>query len=117
MFVVRTAGTCPTPDGALTEPVFTAWRARPTGPGTAARVHDLREIVDAILHANRAGIPWEYLPHDFPPHKTVYDYYAKWEADGTTQEGHDLLRDKSRRAHGRDAHPTRRLRSGMGSPF
>ncbi|BAC68399.1 putative secreted protein [Streptomyces avermitilis MA-4680 = NBRC 14893] len=46
------------------------------GPGTAARVHDLREIVNAILYVNRTGIPWEYLRHDFPPFKTVYDYYA-----------------------------------------
>ena len=91
---------------ALIEPVFTAWRARRTGPGTAARVHHLREIVNAILYVNRTGIPWEYLPHDFPPYKTVYDYYAKWEADGTTQQVHDLLRDKTRRAHGRSAEPT-----------
>ncbi|MGQ4400115.1 IS5 family transposase [Streptomyces hayashii] len=91
---------------ALIEPVFTAWRARRTGPGTAARVHDLREIVNAILYVNRTGIPWEYLPHDFPPYKTVYDYYAKWEADGTTQQVHDLLRDKTRRFHGRRAEPT-----------
>ncbi len=91
---------------ALIEPVFTAWRARRTGPGTTARVHDLREIVNAILYVNRTGIPWEYLPHDFPPFKTVYDYYAKWEADGTTQQVHDLLRDKTRRAQGRSAEPT-----------
>jgi transposase len=91
---------------ALIEPVFTAWRARRTGPGTAARVHDQREIVNAILYVNRTGIPWEYLPHDFPPCKTVYDYYAKWEADGTTQQVHDLLRDKTRRAHGRSPQPT-----------
>ncbi|MFF3373772.1 IS5 family transposase [Streptomyces sp. NPDC002680] len=91
---------------ALIEPVFTAWRARRTGPGTAARVHDLREIVNAILYVNRTSIPWEYLAHDFPPHKTVYDYYAKWETDGTTQQVHDLLRDKIRRAHGRRAEPT-----------
>ncbi|MEW2079585.1 IS5 family transposase, partial [Streptomyces sp. NPDC013433] len=91
---------------ALIEPVFTAWRARRTGPGTAARVHDLREIVNAILYVNRTGIPWEYLPHDFPPYKTVYDYYAKWEADGTTQQVHDLLRDKTRRSHGRSTQPT-----------
>ncbi|WP_215451738.1 IS5 family transposase [Streptomyces sp. ATCC 21386] len=91
---------------ALIEPVFAAWRARRTGPGTAARVHELREIVNAILYVNRTGIPWEYLPHDFPPYKTVYDYYAKWEADGTTQQVHDLLRDKTRRAHGRIAEPT-----------
>ncbi|MEW1649085.1 IS5 family transposase [Streptomyces sp. NPDC091219] len=91
---------------ALIEPVFTAWRARRIGPGTAARVHALREIVNAILYVNRTGIPWEYLPHDFPPYKTVYDYYAKWEADGTTEQVHNLLRDKTRRACGRSAEPT-----------
>ncbi|WP_399081992.1 alpha/beta fold hydrolase [Streptomyces sp. BBFR2] len=63
-----------------------------SGTGTAARAHDLREIVNAILYVNRTGIPWEYLPHDFPPFKTVYDDYAKWEADGTTEQIHDLLR-------------------------
>ncbi|MEU2956258.1 IS5 family transposase [Streptomyces xanthochromogenes] len=91
---------------ALIEPVFTQWRSGRTGPGVAARVHDLREIVNAILYVNRTGIPWEYLPHDFPPHKTVYDYYAKWEADGTTGRDHDLLRDKTRRAHGHAAEPS-----------
>jgi transposase len=82
---------------ALIEPVFTTWRARRTGPGAAARVYELREIVNAILYVNRTGIP---------PYKTVYDYYAKWEADGTTEQVHDLLRDKSRRAHGRSTEPT-----------
>ena len=91
---------------ALIEPVFTAWREKRTGPGTAARVHDLREIVNAILYVNRTGIPWEYLPHDFPPYKTVYGYYAKWEADGTTELVHELLRDKTRRIHGRGTEPT-----------
>lgn len=86
--------------------MFASWRAARTGPGTAARVHDLREIVNAILYVNRTGIPWEYLPHDFPPYKTVYDYYAKWEVDGTTQRVHDLLRDKARRAQGRPAAPS-----------
>ncbi|WP_329474091.1 IS5 family transposase [Streptomyces sp. NBC_01723] len=91
---------------ALIEPVFAAWRARRTGPGTAARAHDAREIVNAILYANRTGIPWEYLPHDFPPYKTIYDYYAKWEADGTTRQVHDLLRDETCQLHGRSVQPT-----------
>ena len=91
---------------ALLEPVFVAWRAARSGPGTAARVHDLREIVNAILYVNRTGIPWEYPPHDFPPFKTVYDYYATWEADGTTEQVHDLLRDRPRRANARTAEPS-----------
>ena len=69
-------------------------------------MHDLREIVNAILYVNRTGIRREYLPHDFPPYETVYDYYATWEADGTTQQVHDLLRDKIRRSHGRSTQPT-----------
>lgn len=76
------------------------------GPGVAARKHDLREIVNAILYVCRTGIAWEYLPHDFPPCKTVYDYYAKWEADGTTEALHDLLRRQVRAAQGRTAAPT-----------
>jgi transposase len=36
------------------------------------RVHDLREIVNAILYVCRTGIAWEYLPQDFPPYKTVW---------------------------------------------
>ncbi|MCE7001327.1 IS5 family transposase [Kibdelosporangium philippinense] len=91
---------------ALIEPTLTAWRAARRGPGTVMRVHDLREIVNAILYVCRTGIAWEYLPHDFPPCKTVYDYYAKWEADGTTETLHDLLRDQVRVAKGRAAAPT-----------
>ncbi|WP_372456411.1 IS5 family transposase, partial [Streptomyces anulatus] len=62
--------------------------------------------MNAILYVNRTGIPWEYLPHDFTPFKTVYDYYAKWEADGATEQVHDLLRDKTRRANVRAVEPS-----------
>lgn len=85
---------------------MTAWRAARRGPGVAARKHELREIVNAILYVCRTGIAWEYLPHDFPPCKTVYDDYAKWEADGTTETLHDLLRQRARGVHGRTTRPT-----------
>jgi transposase len=93
---------------ALLEPVLSAWRRARAGAGLglSAPVHDLREIVNAILYVNRTGIAWEYLPHDFPPYKTVYDYYAKWEADGTTEQIHDLLRGKVREAAGRSGQPS-----------
>ena len=93
---------------ALAEPVLAAWRAAraEAGLGLSEPVHDLREIVNAILYVNRTGIAWEYLPHDFPPFKTVYDYYAKWEADGTTEVIHDELRRTVRKAAGRSAEPS-----------
>src|ERR1035441_3754731 len=93
---------------ALIEPVLAAWRAARAEAGLGLRgpVHDLREIVNAILYVNRTGIAWEYLPHDFPPFKTVYDYYAKWEAGGLTEAIHDELRRKVRKAAGRSAEPS-----------
>lgn len=91
---------------ALIEPVLVQWREARRGLGIRPPIHDLREIVNAILYVARTGMAWEYLPHDFPPAKTVYDYYAKWESDGTTARIHDLLRSRVREALGRDAEPS-----------
>ena len=96
---------------ALIEPVLSAWRqARAeAGLGLSEPVHDLREIVNAILYVNRAGCAWQLLPHDFPPYKTVYDYYARWEKDGTAEAIHDLLRRKVRERAGRSPGPSAAL--------
>ncbi|GGS10312.1 MULTISPECIES: IS5 family transposase [Streptomyces] len=68
--------------------------------------HDLRDLMDAILYVDRTGIPWRYLPHDFPPHQTVYGYFAKWETDGIFDQLTGLLRRLVREREGRDAHPS-----------
>lgn len=96
---------------ALIEPVLSAWRAAraEAGLGLSAPVRDLREIVNAILYVSRAGCAWHLLPHDFPPYKTVYDYYAKWEKDGTAEAIHDLLRRRVREQAGRSPEPSAAL--------
>jgi transposase len=96
---------------ALIEPVLSTWRAARAraGLGLSEPVHDLREIVNAILYVNRAGCAWRLLPHDFPPYKTVYDYYAKWEKDGTAEVIHDLLRRTVRERAGRAPGPSAAL--------
>ena len=91
---------------ALIEPMLSAWRAGRVGLGISPIQHDLREIVNAILYVNRTGIAWEYLPHDFPPFKTVHGYFALWEKEGLTEAVHDALRGEVRQAAGRDAEPT-----------
>src|SRR3954471_25030334 len=54
----------------------------------------------------RGGRPLKYsrrqLPHDFPPWETVYFYFQRWAADGTTDRMHNALRDAVRDADGRD---------------
>ncbi len=56
----------------------------PKGFGHPRNV-DLREIFNAIFYVQRTGCQWEMLPHDFPPHTTVYGYFQKWQRKGTWQ--------------------------------
>ena len=70
------------------------------------RIWPLRRIVEAILHLDRAGCAWRYLPADFPPWQTVYGYFARWRDDGTLHRLHDTLRAQARAAAGRNAGPT-----------
>ncbi len=75
-------------------------------PGGRPRKHDLREVVNALLYLNREGCTWRALPHDFPPWRTVYDYFAAWKADGTWEAVNGALRRKLRVKEGRPHTPT-----------
>ncbi|AYV25159.1 hypothetical protein EES41_00265 [Streptomyces sp. ADI95-16] len=93
---------------ALIEPTLTAWRnarleRRPTGQ--PAKV-DLRDVFNAILYINRTGIPWKYLPHDFPSHGTVYAYYAAWRDEGIFAQLNYDLTGLARVKEGRKPEPT-----------
>jgi putative transposase len=63
--------------------------------------HARREIVNAIFYVLRTGCQWSYLPHDFPPWKTVYTYFRTWRLNGTWKRIHDTLRRQVRHAAGR----------------
>jgi putative transposase len=65
-----------------------------------------REIVNAILYVLRTGCQWHLLPHDFPPYKTVYDYYRQWRRQGVWERINTTLREKLRIHLGRDAQPS-----------
>jgi transposase len=93
----------------LVEPVLTAWRSERRGRGLdigRPPNHDLRSLLDAILYVNRTGIPWRYLPHDYPHWNTVYAYFARWQAEGVFDQLNSLLRRKVRQREGREAEPT-----------
>ncbi|WP_194821250.1 IS5 family transposase [Micromonospora sp. S-DT3-3-22] len=93
---------------ALIAPRLTAWRQARTDAGASGRTptHDLRDIVNAILYVNRTGIAWRYLPHDFPPHATVYGYFAAWSKEGIFTELNYQLTGLVRDHHGRTVEPT-----------
>ena len=78
-------------------------------PGGRPVKYPRREIVNAILYLVRSGCQWRMLPHEFPPWKTVYGYFAAWKKDGTLDRLHDELRGDLRQAEGSNA--SRRPRS------
>lgn len=78
----------------------------PTASSGRPRKVALREVVDAILYRNRNGCTWRALPHDFPPWRTVYNYFARWRDDGTWAAINDALRRRVRRRAGRDPTPS-----------
>jgi transposase len=63
------------------------------GPaGAAAASHDPqagwtladhRQVLNGILLRTRTGIPWRDLPERCGPWETVYERFARWQADGT----------------------------------
>jgi len=65
-----------------------------------------REIVNAILYVLRTGCQWHLLPHDFPPYKTVYDYYRQWRRSGLWERINTALRERLRIELGRNAQPS-----------
>ena len=77
-----------------------------TGVPCRPVTHSRRRIVDAILYVARTGCAWRQLPHDFPSWKTVYWYFARWNANGTLDHLHNALREKVRIAEGHNAEPT-----------
>jgi putative transposase len=62
--------------------------------------------VDAIRYLDHNGVVWRALPVDFPPWRTVYHYFRKWDRDGTLNRLHNGLREQVRLAQGRAAEPS-----------
>lgn len=70
------------------------------------RVHDLREVFNALRYVVRGGIAWRMLPHDLPPWEAVYQQTRRWiEAEVFENMAHDL-RELLRVAQGRNARPS-----------
>ncbi len=77
-----------------------------TSSNEPARVHSVRDVLNAIFYVNRTGCQWDYLPPDFPPWPAVYNQFRRWQKNGTWDKVHDALRDKLRTTASRNPQPT-----------
>src|SRR5579862_7312169 len=76
------------------------------------RVHNLRDVFDALRWMVRGGTPWRYLPKDFPPWEMVYQQTRRWLAAGCFEAIVHDLRAVLRFADGRQAEPTAAIFDG-----
>ena len=70
------------------------------------RVVELREVLNAIFYRVDNGCKWRALPHDFPPHQTVYDYFRRWVKTGRWEQINQALVRQVRVYEGRHETPT-----------
>ncbi|HEU4843529.1 MAG TPA: transposase [Burkholderiaceae bacterium] len=45
---------------------------------TRPRKHDLYDVFCAVLYFIDSGSAWRNLPPDFPPWRTVHEYFTQW---------------------------------------
>lgn len=94
-------------DSSLTEAQWAYLQPMLPKPAKRGRPRtDLRRILDAILSVVKGGIPWRYLPTDFPPWKTVYHIFRRWTLNHQWAALNDALRALVRRDQGKGRRPT-----------
>jgi transposase len=52
---------------------------------------DVREVLNAVFYVLSTGCQWSALPKDLPPKSTVWDYFSRWEWEGTIERIHHAL--------------------------
>jgi putative transposase len=66
----------------------------------------MRAVPNALCYYAREGCTWRALPHDFPPWRTVYNYFRWFAWDGTWERLVDALRERVRVQAGREPTPS-----------
>src|SRR5215203_4323912 len=75
-------------------------------PDAPQRVHDLREVYNALRWMVRTGAQWRMLPNDLPPWEAVYQQTRRWLDAGCFADMVHDLRAMLRWADGRADDPT-----------
>ena len=82
---------------AVIEPYF------PAGNKSA---HHKRSLVEAVLYIKDNGCKWRALPHDYPPHDTVWSFFRRARDSGLWEKVMDALVSRTRIKAGRHENPS-----------
>ena len=78
----------------------------PARYGGQKRSVNIREVFNGLLYILSPGGQWRPIPKDFPPRSTIFDYFARWQADGTLGRIHTALYVRCREQADRSPTPT-----------
>ena len=78
----------------------------PARRGGRKRTVNVREVLNGLLYVLSTGCQWRAIPRDLPPRSTIFEYFARWDADGTLRRIHDTLYVRCREQAGRTPEPT-----------
>jgi putative transposase len=65
-----------------------------------------RALVNAVFYLEKTGCQWRLLPHDYPPHDSVWSFYRRARESGLWERVMDALVKKTRTAAGRTESPS-----------
>jgi transposase len=63
----------------------------PAKRGGNKRTVDEREVVNGLMYVLSSGCQWAAIPKDLPARSTVWDYFRRWDDDGTLERLHHAL--------------------------
>jgi len=65
-----------------------------------------REIMNGLLYILTTGCQWRQIPRDLPPRSTLFEYFQRFDWDGTLLRINHALYQRCREQVGREASPT-----------
>jgi transposase len=78
----------------------------PARRGGNKRTVDMRKVVNGLMYVLSTGCQWRAIPKDLGKRSTVYDYFDRWDHDGTLKLIHHTLYVQCRELVDREASPT-----------
>lgn len=78
----------------------------PARSGGRPRTTGLRSTVNAVLYLVKTGCHWRLLPKEFPPWRTVYEYFKTWRDRGVLVRIQRNLYHRCRGFEGRRHYPS-----------
>ena len=73
--------------------------------GNKSKYHK-RSLVEAVLYIVKTGCQWRMLPHDYPPHDTVWSFYRRARENGVWDKMMKHLVKITRKQAGRKEEPS-----------